>query len=256
MEKNKEIVFVTIIMVILSSGLSFGFYDQAFAQVVDPSTGFSADTGGSVPTVVPQTLGNTDVSTLGATRNSFCNSLLFDNSNHQRYFPGANSIAAVDIELVSLNLASASPITVNLYQGFGIGGPLLGSTSNDDGNYPAVAAPPAIVHFDFGAPITLVPNDPYTIEITINDGSSDFQWQATLDNPLPVPQDVECFSNIIVPDIDFIFATYFPVTVGGSDVTINTSALLLAGVQSISMWMIPVVIAGIGIGVFVIKKRK
>jgi len=205
--------------------------------------------------VVPQTPGNTDVSTLGATRDVFCTSLLFDNSNHQRYFPGANNIAAVDIELVSLNLASASPITVNLYQGFGIGGPLLGSTSNDDGNYPAVGDPPAIVHFDFALPITLVPNAPYTIEITINDGTSDVQWQGTFDNPLPPPQDVECGNDVIVTDIDFIFATYFPVTVGGSDVSIDQSALLLAGVSSVSMWMIPVVIAGVGIGVFVIKRR-
>jgi len=44
----------------------------------------------------------------------------------------------------------------------------------------------------------------------------------------------------------------FP-SVGGFDVSINTSALLLAGVQSVSMWMIPVVISGIGI--FVIKRR-
>jgi len=44
--------------------------------------------------------------------------------------------------------------------------------------------------------------------------------------------------------------------IGGSNVPINTSALLLAGVQSISMWLIPVVIAGVGIGVFVIKRRK
>jgi len=47
-----------------------------------------------------------------------------------------------------------------------------------------------------------------------------------------------------------------PTTIGGSDVAINTSALLLAGVQSISMWMIPVILAGIGIGVFVIKRKK
>ncbi len=44
--------------------------------------------------------------------------------------------------------------------------------------------------------------------------------------------------------------------VGGSMVPIDTSALLLAGAQSISMWMIPVVLAGIGIGVFVIKRKK
>jgi len=46
-----------------------------------------------------------------------------------------------------------------------------------------------------------------------------------------------------------------PPQVGGELVPIDTSALLLAGVQSISMWMIPVVIAGVGIGVFVIKRR-
>jgi len=44
--------------------------------------------------------------------------------------------------------------------------------------------------------------------------------------------------------------------VGGTLIAIDKTALLLAGVQSISMWMIPVVVAGIGIGVFVIKQRK
>ena len=44
--------------------------------------------------------------------------------------------------------------------------------------------------------------------------------------------------------------------IGGEILPIDTTALLLAGVQSISMWMIPVVAAGIGIGVFVIKRRK
>jgi len=48
----------------------------------------------------------------------------------------------------------------------------------------------------------------------------------------------------------------FPLAVGGSMVPIDTTALLLAGVQSISMWMIPVVIAGVGIGIFVIIRRK
>jgi len=46
------------------------------------------------------------------------------------------------------------------------------------------------------------------------------------------------------------------VSIGGTLVPIDTTALLLAGVQSISMWMIPVVAAGIVIGVFVIKRRK
>jgi len=45
------------------------------------------------------------------------------------------------------------------------------------------------------------------------------------------------------------------IVIGGTYIPIDQSALLLAGVQSISMWMIPV-IAGIGIGIFVIKRRK
>ncbi len=46
------------------------------------------------------------------------------------------------------------------------------------------------------------------------------------------------------------------VPVGGTFVPIDQSALLLAGAQSVSMWMIPVILAGVGIGVFVIKRRK
>jgi len=46
------------------------------------------------------------------------------------------------------------------------------------------------------------------------------------------------------------------IPIGGTLVPIDTTALLLASVQSISMWMIPVVIAGIVIGVLVIKRRK
>jgi hypothetical protein len=44
--------------------------------------------------------------------------------------------------------------------------------------------------------------------------------------------------------------------VGGTDIPINTSALLLAGATSVSMWMIPVVVAGAGIGAFVVIRRR
>ena len=46
------------------------------------------------------------------------------------------------------------------------------------------------------------------------------------------------------------------VAVGGEILPINSMALMLAGVQSISMWMIPVVLAGAGIGVFVIMRTR
>ena len=42
--------------------------------------------------------------------------------------------------------------------------------------------------------------------------------------------------------------------VGGTSLPINTTSLLLTG-ATIHVWMIPVVLAGIGIGIFVIKRR-
>jgi len=77
-------------------------------------------------------------------------------------------------------------------------------------------------------------------------------------NTLSQPSDVATDSsgNVFVAGFGsnnaFTFAKNVPV--GGTYIPIDQSALLLAGVQSISMWMIPVVIAGIG--VFVIKRRK
>jgi len=57
--------------------------------------------------------------------------------------------------------------------------------------------------------------------------------------------------------VDFWTQTFDvpPPVVGGTFVPIDNTALILAGAQSISMWMIPVVIAGIGIAIFVIKRR-
>jgi len=46
------------------------------------------------------------------------------------------------------------------------------------------------------------------------------------------------------------------IATGGELIPIDQTALLLAGVQSVSMWMIPVVIAGIGIGVFVTMRTR
>jgi hypothetical protein len=45
------------------------------------------------------------------------------------------------------------------------------------------------------------------------------------------------------------------IVIGGELLSLDNSALLLAGVQSVSMWMIPVVVSGAGIGIFMIKRR-
>ena len=44
------------------------------------------------------------------------------------------------------------------------------------------------------------------------------------------------------------------IDVGGELIPIETTSLLLAGAQSFS-WMIPVVVAGIGIGLFVVSRK-
>jgi len=56
-------------------------------------------------------------------------------------------------------------------------------------------------------------------------------------------------------DLDVNFIDVTGITVGGIDIPIDTTALLLAGAESISMWMIPIIFAGIGVSVLVIKKR-
>ena len=63
-------------------------------------------------------------------------------------------------------------------------------------------------------------------------------------------------SNIGIMELDDTCDFIFGSAIGGHLVSVDTTALLLAGAQSISMWMIPVVVAGVGIAVFVIKRRK
>jgi len=62
--------------------------------------------------------------------------------------------------------------------------------------------------------------------------------------------------NLICPSNFSTSIIFTTIPIGGELLPLDTTALLLAGVQSISMWMIPVIVAGIGIGVFVIKLRK
>jgi len=56
--------------------------------------------------------------------------------------------------------------------------------------------------------------------------------------------------------VQIITVTTPEIEIGGTLIPIDTTTLLLAGVQSTSMWLIPVVAAGIAIGIFVIIRRK
>jgi len=50
-------------------------------------------------------------------------------------------------------------------------------------------------------------------------------------------------------------ATFPPKPVGGTGISTDTVSLLAYGIQSNAVWWLPLVLAGVGIGVFVIKKR-
>jgi len=77
----------------------------------------------------------------------------------------------------------------------------------------------------------------------------------TLDFPFGVATDSSGNVFVVGAVSDNAFKIAKDIVIGGISIPIDQSALLLAGVQSISMWMIPVVVAGIGIGIFVIKRR-
>jgi len=74
---------------------------------------------------------------------------------------------------------------------------------------------------------------------------------------LPNPPNVWISISVGTGEFDLPFQTVVDsFLIGGTMIPIDTTALLLAGAQMNAAWMIPVIAAGIGIGVFVIKRRK
>jgi len=64
-------------------------------------------------------------------------------------------------------------------------------------------------------------------------------------------------NNIIgITDFNSPFGLFLPasLTVGGTDLTVDTAALLLAGAQSTS-WMIPIVLSAVGIGLILVRRK-
>jgi len=128
--------------------------------------------------------------------------------------------------------------------------------------------------FDDGAPATgppfIIPTDPDLPgpggQGTPDDCPIVDQGEVDEQNPGVYFYEFECRPNPDWEQLQFFFhpnvqkleiwtTSFDDPKVGGTFIPIDTSSLLLAGAQSISMWMIPVILAGIGIGIFVIKRR-
>jgi len=248
---ERKIVLPMLFSLIIISGISQSAYGQSTVDVNPP-----LELPFGIQSITPGA--NVDIFNPGPTTTLCSGPTILAAPQMQTFTPTATNIEAIEIELLTLNLVSASPITINVYEGVGTGGPFLGSTSNDDGNFGSSTFEnlglESVVRFSFAPPITITPGILHTIEVTVNDGASDFTMTAT-DDLVPNGIVLSCRFGEQFPENDYTFATYFDVPVGGISIPIDQSALLLAGVSSVSMWMIPVILAGIGIGVFVIKRR-
>jgi len=264
LENNKVITVVAMIMVILFSGLSFGVYDQAFAQVKDPNLtsddslrntfppnhsevgdagnlpGTAQDPGGVGPltSIVGSAGGGdedmyriciTNPSAFSATTlqmASFDTQLfLFDSTGRGVY---SNDDVGLTLESLLPPGHPNSPTAVGIYflainswdnEAQNAGGLIFGNVLFTDVNGPTgPGGANPITSWDGNV---LSGGGLYAIVLT---------GAAATSSCAPA--------------------------VGGTMIPLDTTALLLAGAQMNAAWMIPVIAAGIVIGVFVIKRRK
>ena len=109
-----------------------------------------------------------------------------------------------------------------------------------------------------------VPNDFHAADVLIRTPDGVFTGNCDIDVPEPpnfeisfdvVDDEVVCTpgsSTLVV--LSVIPAQIPPPIVGGEIIPIETTSLLLASAQSFS-WMIPVILSGIGIGLFVVSRK-
>jgi len=176
----------------------------------------------------------------------------------QDFIPNADNMIAIDVLITPAVLNNPNPFTVNIYEG---SVPLpgannqIGTTSTHLG-LPSVGVTDT-VHFTFPTPVMLTPGQPHAIELLVNDGSSDFAWSVDFGDNNRIPGDVQC--GLVQQGFEYLFATYFEEIVngpvGGELFPIDTTSLMLAGLQSSAIWMIPTLAGLAGAGFYLIKFR-
>jgi len=178
----------------------------------------------------------------------------------QTFTPDENNIIAVDLFIWEPNGNAASDtVTVNIRDG-GVSGTILDTkimVVNINAGTSIIN--PQVVHFDFNTnpPITLIPSQTYGIQfvsasnnilLASGSGVNPYSGGTAFQNSLPIT------------GFDWGFATYFdedfiPLPIGGELLPINTTVLLLAGVQTNLGWIIPVAISAVGISAFLVKRK-
>jgi len=173
----------------------------------------------------------------------------------QTFTPDENNIIAVDLFLFE-DSSPSDTVTVTIRNG-GVFGTDLGTKSMVVNLGAGTnAGSPEAVHFDFNSPIQLVPGQTYGIQFE----STADNIKASLSGGNPYSGGIAFQNSGSSSDIDWGFATYFsenfiPLPIGGELLPINTTALLLAGVQTNLGWIVPVVISAVGISAFLVKRK-
>jgi len=177
----------------------------------------------------------------------------------QSFTPTKSILAGVDLFFQD-NIrdgSSTATVTINLRDG-SINGAILGTTSKAVTSAFGGLQSPQEVHFDFIPPITnLTPGNLYVIEMQSNISPS-FTPVGRQDvlpaNPYAGGDRIT--GGNVSPESDHAFRTYFTtLQVGGQLLQIDSTALLLAGLQTSAIWMLPILAGAAGVGAYYIKTR-
>jgi hypothetical protein len=173
----------------------------------------------------------------------------------QTFTPSASNLVGVDV-FASVwppgTVGGPDTITVNVWDSNQPGsGNLLGTSTVNVNTVGTSALNPILVHLDF-SPFQIIPGNTYALEFIAGNAANTLLAASCLD---PYPGGILWQSGNAIPSCDFGFVTYFDDdVVGGIVLPIESIALILVGAQSFS-WIIPVILSGLGIGLFVVSRK-
>jgi len=225
-----------------------GLGTPAFAQILGSSTTSSS-------TVFTPTHGNVDqsftgpFSQLGSVEPAFIPS-------GQTFTPTASNLIGVDVFVGSFfGGGGIGTLTVNVWDSNQPGvGNLLGSSTVNIDTTGTDFLNPITVHLDF-SPIPIVPGNIHALQFIVGDPNDTLEASCDFSGQTDAYTGGIAWQGVLIPDCDFGFVTYFGDVVGGELLPIDSTALMLAGLQSSAIWMLPVLAGAAGVGAYYIKTR-
>lgn len=218
------------------------------AGMTTPAFAFEAIPGEPV-TIVHASHGNIDQSFTGPFTTFGQPLEPFTPTLGQSFTPTTANLVGVDVFAYGTGPES---ITVGVWDTGTPGvGNLLGSSTIDLDLTGTDFSNPLTVHLDF-APIPVIPGNLHSLQfISLTPNTA---LMASADNPYSGGL---AWATISFPDIDWGFVTYFGETkvVAGEFLSIETSALVITGLTSNAIWIIPSVAGIAGAGIYLVKFR-